>query len=189
MISDPKIGTQSTLCSVLSFSFFMSMAQKVFLWKLISFYIAKQVYLTENHQCWWSKMCWTKNDLKTIQLSIISNFGINIFTSMTELQFHMDPKDLVCYLLLSIIIFTSRQLPNLAVDIPQGDFTRPCNIRQSLLSDLRPRVGTYDLRSYGGEHRGSEADQKLSRHPGPLFVEWPNSQVDARLCAHRRSPS
>ena len=36
-------------------------------------------------------------------------------------------------------------------------------------------MGTYDLRSYGGEHRGSQAEEKLLHDPGPFGVKWPLS--------------
>ena len=49
----------------------------------------------------------------------------------------------------------------------------PCNTRDGLFSDLVPWVGTYDLRSYGGKHRGDRADQKLSPGQRTLFVESP----------------
>ena len=59
----------------------------------------------------------------------------------------------------------------------------PCNTRDGLFSDLVPWVGTYDLRSYGGKHRGDRADQKLSPGQRTLFVESPQrTEIGHHVC-------
>ena len=59
--------------------------------------------------------------------------------------------------------------------ISRAHSTRPVTHVTGGFTGLRPPVGTYDLRSYGGEHQKAEADRRLSPNWHFLCTELANT--------------